>query len=210
MTPSLHRWSPGSTWILGPLLGSLLLGCAQFGVPELPPAYADPHAQHEPVLVAYDPESVLGFGHTAVLVRLPGGSYERYDHYASAELVYAQHRHDGDTGLLEGVTARLPSIFGLTREAVRRRSSDQAAELLLSGEVLIPLPGLDAGQVRSAALARWSSASGLEQESAPRYFVTSNNCHHFTRAVLRSGGTIPEDYFPKYWVAAAIARLPAP
>jgi len=192
------------------LLGlALLAGCAQFGVPQLPPDYQDPARLQDAVLLAYDPDTVLGFGHTAVLVQEADGGYSRYDQYASAELAYGDRLRAGSARFWEAATARLPSIFGFTREVVLRTRGPRPAELLVAGEALVPLPGLDPAPIRSAAERRWRNADGLERDSAPRYVWLLNNCHHFVRDVLRTGGTIPEAYFPKHWVEDAIAKLPA-
>lgn len=191
------------------LTACLLAGCAQFGVPELPPGYRNPQQLTDPVLVAYHAHTVLGFGHTGVLVRDEAGSYERFDQYASAELAYGERMRDGSAHVWQGATSRLPSIFGLTREAVLRRRGERPADLLEPGELLLPLPGLDPVRVRTAAEARWRNADGLERNTAPRYIWLFNNCHHFVRDVLRAGGAIPERYFPKHWVQDAIERLPA-
>lgn len=191
------------------LCTALLTGCAQFGVPQLPAAYRDPAGQHAAVLLAYDPETVLGFGHTGILVREEDGDYSRYDQYASAELAYEERLREGSAHFWEAATARLPSIFGFTREVVLRRRGAGPAALVAAGEELVPLPGLDPAPIREAAERRWRNADGLERDSAPRYVWLLNNCHHFVRDVLRTGGTIPEAYFPKHWVEDAIAELPA-
>ncbi len=191
------------------LTACLVVGCAQFGVPELPPGYRDTQTLTDPVLVAYHPHTVLGFGHTGVLVRGEAGGYERYDQYASAELAYGERMRDGAAHFWEGTTSRLPSIFGLTREAVLRRRGERPADLVEPGELLLPVPGLEPDRVRAAAQARWRNADGLERDTAPRYIWLFNNCHHFVRDVLRAGGAIPERYFPKHWVQDAIERLPA-
>lgn len=187
---------------------ALLAGCGQFGVPELPPAYRDPDRSDAAVLVSYDPWTVLGFGHTGIIVREAQTGYVRYDQYASAELEYGERSRAGSARFWDGVTARIPSILGLTRETVTRRTGATPAQLLLPGELGVPLPGVDATAVREAAATRWRNAEGLERDTAPRYVWLFNNCHHFVRDVLRAGGGIPEDYFPKHWVEAAIRRLP--
>ena len=212
----MHRIAPlrasrptGSLLRLALLAAILLAGCAQFGVPELPPGYRNPQNLTDPVLIAYRPDTVLGFGHTGVLVRGEAGGYERFDQYASAELAYGERLRDGSARGWEGATSRFPSIFGLTREAVLRRRGERAADLVEPGELLLPLPGLDPARVRAAAQARWRNADGLERDTAPRYIWLFNNCHHFVRDVLRAGGAIPERYFPKHWVQDAIEQLPA-
>jgi len=192
---------------------AVLAGCAQFGVPELPPAYRDPATVQAAVVVAYDPETVLGFGHTGVIVR-GGPGYVRFDHYASAELEYGERLRAGSARFWEGFTARLPSLFGLTRETVVRRDGASLPELVQPGELAVPLPGVDPEAVRAAAEARWRNADGLDRETAPRYVWVFNNCHHFVRDVVRAGlltdgaTAVPDDYFPKHWVEAAIRRLP--
>lgn len=206
------------------VLGALA-GCAQFGLPAVPPslrpsevrvpvaADGTPVAQ---VYVVYRPHTVLGFGHTGVIVAVPPGAperdpqapFERYDQYASAELAYGDDLAAGTTYPLEGSSARVPSVLGLTRESVRRFRADSVPALLGPDDWLVPLPGLAPGPVRAAALARFRTADGLDLPTARRYSWLTNNCHHFVRAVLRQGGEIPERYFPKHFVQAALERLP--
>lgn len=184
---------------LVPLLA--LAACAQFGVPRLPEPWRQPERLTGGVFLVYDPHTVLGFGHTGVIVAGGApGTYLRFDQYASAEIAYGERLSDGTASFWDPVTARLPSIFGATREYVTRREGPSPAALLVGAELLLPVRGLDAGRVREAAQARYEQAGRLEQESAPRYFWTSNNCQHFVRDVLRAGGPIPDRYFPKWMV----------
>jgi len=187
---------------------ALLGGCSQFGVPELPAAYRDPTQLHESVVVAYRPDTVLGFGHTGVIVKAPPEGYARFDQYASAEWAYGERLSAGTAHFWQTVTSRVPSIFGFTREFITRREAGSVNDLLEPGELAIPLPTLDSGKVYAAALARWRNANELEDPAAPRYVWMFNNCHHFVRDVLREGGGIPEAYFPKHWVAEAVEALP--
>ena len=182
-------------------------GCAQFGVQEFPPGLRDPAAVRGTVFVAYQPYTVLGLGHTGVIVvgERPGG-YLRFDQYASAEIAYGRRLAEGRAWFWEALTARLPSILGLTREVVTRRAGPAPAALLEPGELLVPVPGVAPGPVRAAAEARFAMAGGLERESARRYFWSANNCHHFVRDVLRAGGPIHERYFPKHFVADTLAK----
>lgn len=178
-----------------------LAACAQFGVPSLPEPWRDPVRLTGEVLLVYHPETVLGFGHTGVIVAADApGLYLRFDQYASAEIAYGERLRDGTARFWQALTARVPSVFGATREYVTRREGPSPAALLHVGELLLPLPGLDARRVREAAQARYAAAATLEQEDAPRYFWTANNCQHFVRDVLRAGGAIPERYFPKWMV----------
>jgi hypothetical protein len=197
------------------LAAAPLAGCAQFGVPAVPPLPAAgpfDSAQGRPwpagaVYVVYEPHTVLGFGHTGVIVPAhQPGEWLRFDHYASAELDYGERAQTGTAHFWEPVTARLWSIFGLTRERVTRRAGPSPAALRVPSEHLLAVPGLDAGAVRRAAEARHAGAAALEAPQAPRYWVTSNNCHHFTRDVLRAGGPIPERYFPKHFVEDLLAE----
>jgi hypothetical protein len=195
--------------LAGALLTAFLAagGCAQFGVPEPPPALRDPAALSGALFVAYQPHTVLGLGHTGVIVADESpGRFLRFDQYASAELTYGRRLAEGRAWFWEALTARLPSIFGLTREVVTRRAGSAPVALLEPGELLVPVPGVAPGLVREAAQARFSSAGGLERESARRYFWSANNCHHFVRDVLRAGGPIHERYFPKHFVADTLAK----
>jgi hypothetical protein len=183
------------------LLCLALAACAQFGVPALPESWRDPVRLTGEVFLAYDPHTVLGFGHTGVIVTGEGpGLYLRFDQYASAEIAYGGRLRDGTAGFWDPLTARLPSILGATREYVTRREGTAPAALLEGEELLLPLRGLNAARVRAVAEARYEQAGALEQESARRYFWIANNCQHFVRDVLRAGGPIPERYFPKWMV----------
>jgi hypothetical protein len=197
----------------------LAAGCAQLGVPAVPPLPAAGPWPADAVYVAYDPHTVLGFGHTGVIVSASAprggagggfGDWLRFDQYASAELAYGERLQAGTTRFWEPVTARLPSIFGLTRERVTRRAGPTPAALTAPGERLLRVPGLDAATVRAAAEARHGDAATLEAPGALRYGWTFNNCHHFVRDVLRAGGPIHERYFPKHFVADTVAHPGAP
>jgi len=202
--PALLAWLPATL-----LVALLTSGCAQFGVPRLPPVPAAGPWPAAAVYVAYDPQTVLGFGHTGVIVpAMEGGGWLRFDQYASAELAYGERLRAGTAHSWEAVTARLPSIFGLTRERVTRLAGPSPAALLVPGEGLLRIPGLDAAAVRRAAEARHAAAGRLEAAGAPRYWWTFNNCQHFVRDVLRAGGTIHEDYFPKSFVESYLPRKP--
>jgi hypothetical protein len=190
------------------LLSLAVAGCAQFGVPRLPEAWQAPQRLTGDVFLVYHPETVLGFGHTGVIVAGPTqGTYWRFDQYASAEMAYGERLRDGTATFWDPLTARLPSIFGATREYVTRRAGPTPAALLMGGELLLPLRGLDGLQVRAAAQARFERADGLERDTAPRYFWTANNCHHFTRDVLRAGGPIPERFFPKWMAEDVVEKM---
>lgn len=198
-----------ATAVLVALLTVVLSGCAQFGVPAVPPAGPPwPDVPPGAVYVVYDPHTVLGFGHTGVIVPAagepapdPGRAWLRFDQYASAELAYGERLAAGTAHFWQAVTSRLPSIFGLTRERVTRRTGSTPGALLVPGELLVPVPGLDAAAVRATAEARHAAAPTLEADTAPRYGWTFNNCQHFVRDVLRAGGPIHERYFPKHFVA---------
>lgn len=191
---------PACAWWVIWLLPVLLFGCAQFGVPDLPPRPKIGETL-APVYVVYHPTTVLGFGHTGLMVAVASGrGYLRYDQYASAEIDYLRRNALGQTWFWEGLTARLPSIFGLTREFMTRRRAAFPWLLLGPGESMVPMPGVLPGPVRRVAEARFRKADGLERESAPRYFWTANNCHHFVRDALRAGGAIPERTFPKHFI----------
>ncbi len=166
--------------------------------------------------MTYHPHTVLGFGHTGVIVAAerPGG-YLRYDQYASAEIAYGRRVARGEAAFWEGLTARLPSIFGFTREYVTRREGPSPAALLEPREYLVPIPAVDPAAVRGAAEARHRDAARLEQPGAPRYYWTANNCQTFVRDLLRAGGPIHEESFPKHFVAAYLENfrrgtVPAP
>lgn len=191
------------------VLAVALSACAQFGVPALPEAWRAPERLVGEVFLVYEPYTVLGLGHTGVIVADEApGRFLRYDQYASAEIAYGGRLAAGTAGFFDSFTARLPSIFGATREYVTRREGPSPAVLLEGTELLLPLRGLDPARVRQAAQARYLNARALEQESAPRYFWTANNCQHFVRDVLRAGGTIPERYFPKWMVEDLVEAGP--
>ena len=191
------------------VLCAALAACAQFGVPRLPEPWRDPERLTGTVFLVYDARTVLGFGHTGVIVAGDGpGVWLRYDQYASAEIAYGERLRAGTASFWDPIGARLPSIFGATREYVTRREGAAPAALLAGEELLLPLRGLNASRVRAAAQARHEQAGALEQEGAPRYFWTANNCKHFVRAVLRAGGPIPERYFPKWMVEDVMEEGP--
>jgi len=186
-----------------------LAGCAQFGVPAVPTALARPPWPPTAVYLVYEPHTVLGLGHTGVIVPAAApGLWLRFDQYASAELVYGDRVRAGAARFWEPVTARLAAIFGLTRERVLRRGGPSPRALRAPSEHLLPVPGLDAAAVRAAAEARHAAAAALEAAGAARYWWAFNNCQHFVRDVLRTGGAIPERYFPKHFVADTLAALP--
>ncbi len=191
------------------LLGCLLLGgCAQFGVPEFPAQLRDPAVLQGEIFVVYHPHTVLGLGHTGLIISAgERGRYLRYDQYASAEWEYGLRLREGKANFWEAVTARLPSIFGFTREYVTRRDGATPLHLTARGEHVVPIRGLALAPVRAAAEARYARASRLEQETAARYFWIFNNCHTFLRDVLRAGGPIHEEYFPKHFVAAYLEEF---
>lgn len=191
--------------------GWLTAGCAQFGVPVVPPLPPAGPWPPTAVYVVYDPHTVLGFGHLGVVVPAADGTgWLRFDQYASAELRYDERLRAGTAHFWEAVTDRVPSVLGLTRECVTRRRGPSPAALLAPGELLLRVPGLDAAAVRRAAEARHAAASTLDAPGAPRYSWTSRNCQHFVRDVLRAGGPIHEDYFPKTFVEDTLAGPPRP
>lgn len=176
-------------------------GCSQFGVPAVPPLPPGGPWPAGAVYVVYDPGTVLGFGHTGVIVAAAApGRWLRFDQYASAELAYGDRLRAGTAHFWQGFTSRLPSIFGLTRERVTRLEGPDPPALRVPGERLLRVPGLDAAAVRAAAEARHTAAATLEAPTALRYWVATNNCQHFVRDVLRAGGPIHERYFPKHFV----------
>lgn len=196
-----------------------LAGCAQFGVPDVPQPTGPPWPS-EVVYVTYDPHTVLGFGHTGVIVPAAPGdatgggaprphgtaAWLRFDQYASAEWAYGERVQAGTAHFWQAVTSRLPSVFGLTREYVTRRTGPTPSALVAARERLVPVPGLDPAAVRAAAEARHATAARLEAPTARRYGWTFNNCQHFVRHVLRAGGPIHERYFPKHFVADVVAH----
>lgn len=182
-------------------------GCAQLGLPEAPEAVRRPSGGTAAVYVVYHPRTVLGFGHTGVVVRAgPDGPYERFDQYASAEVRYNARQHAGETAPLEGSSARVPSVLGFTRERVFRQVAQAPERLLRPAEWLVPVVEVQPGPVLRAARKRWRTADALEAPTARRYSWLFNNCQTFTRAVLREGGAIPERYFPKHFVADLLTR----
>ncbi len=182
------------------LLVAVVGGCAAFGLPDFPPQWRAPAAVEGALFVVYDPQAVLGFGHTALIVRAAaGGPYYRYEQYASSEIAYHRHTRAGGAGMFEWFTARAAAIFGATREFVTRREASAPALLVATFEVLVPVPeaGMDLAAIRRAAEGRYRAARKLEQETAPAYFLLSNSCQHFLRATLGAGGPMPDDFFPK-------------
>ena len=197
-----------------PLVAVLLLiavagGCAAFGLPDFPPEWRAPGAVKGGLFVVYDPQAVLGFGHTALIVRASQGSpYYRYEQYASSEIAYQRHIREGSAGMFEWFTARAAAIFGATREYVTLREAPGPARLVAPFEVLIPVPaaGMDLAAIRRAAERRYRAARKLEQETAPAYYLLSNSCQQFLRATLGAGGPIPGDFFPKHFAQAYLDR----
>ena len=197
------------------MLGMALLawlgtaGCATFGLPEFPEELRHPPRVAGALFVVYDPDAVLGFGHTGLILHDPArGQYLRYDQYASSEIAYGRRIREGTHRFWQVVTSRLPAIFGATKEVVTRQSGASPAALVTPGELLVPVPepGMDMGAVLEAAEKRFQAASRLEQESAPDYYLLTNSCQHFLRSVLGAGGPIPDHYFPKHFVTHYLER----
>jgi len=190
-------------------LALALAGCAQFGVPEVPPELRAEARGEGELYIAYHPWSVLGFGHSGVIVADPGGGgYLRYDQYASSEIELEQRRSQDKAHFWEGFTARLPPLVGLTREFVTRRAAAEAELLLGSEELFIPVP-LGSGNARSvhaAGEARHQEAARLDAPGARRYYLLSNNCQHFVRDLLRAAGMPDPPYFPKHHVERLISE----
>jgi hypothetical protein len=186
-----------------------LVGCAQLGVPDVPAELGEPPWHPDGVYVAYLADTVVGFGHTAVLVRGHSGGWIRFEQLASAEVRYGSRLRDSTARGWETVTARMPSILGLTREVVVRLEGESPASLRYAGEQLLPIPGLDAAAVREAAERRWAAAPALEAPTAPRYWWMFNNSHHFTRDILSAGGEIHDRYFPKHFIQAYLDGVAA-
>lgn len=187
-------------------------GCATFGLPDLPPETRHPPRLMGSLFLVYDPQAVLAFGHTGVILRAPSGrGFVRYDQYASSEIAYDRRLKRGTAHFWETVTARLPAIFGFTRELVVRVEGLSLAGLVRSFEYLIPLPEGDFAmeKIRQAAEMRFQSAARLEQGTARRYFLFANSCQHFVREVLGAGGSVQDHYFPKLFVAAYLERYRA-
>lgn len=184
-------------------------GCAQWGTPEIPAALRGPGARAERLFLTYHPESVMGFGHLGVVVREPGTSrLLRYDQYASSEVILDQRQRTYDAHVLEGITYRLPAVFGFTRERVIRRSGDTLPAVLDPWDDWIPVR-ISAAQQRAAfaaAEARWRSARRVEQPGARTYYLLTNNCQHFVLEVLRAARLPAERYFPKPLVKDYIRR----
>lgn len=189
--------------------GILLAGCAQFGIPDFPPELRSPLRAPGELFVVYHPQSVLGFGHTALIVAAPGGGeFVRYDQYASAEIAYERRVARGEAHFWEAVTSRLPSIGGYTREYVTRRRAPSAAALVGRAEYAVPVAvGAEARRrIYEAAEQRFAEAGELESSEARRYYLVQNNCQHFLLDLLHAGG-IPEDhYFPKYLMEAVLEQ----
>ncbi|MCZ6558663.1 MAG: hypothetical protein O7A69_12955 [SAR324 cluster bacterium] len=187
-------------------------GCATFGLPDFPVEMRYPPRVEGALFVVYDPDAVLGFGHTGLILQDPGrGLYLRYDQYASSEIAYGRRVHKGTQRFWQVVTSRLPAIFGATKEVVTRRDGASPAALVAPGELLVPVPerGMDREAVLEAAEKRFQAASRLEQQSAPDYYLLTNSCQQFLSAVLGAGGPIPDHYFPKYFVTRYLERYRA-
>ena len=187
-------------------------GCATFGLPDFPLETRYPPRLAGSLFVVYDPQAVLGFGHTGVILRAPGGrGFVRYDQYASSEVAYDRRLKRGTARFWETVTARLPAIFGFTREFVVRVEGLSLAGLVRPFEYLIPLPEEDFARpkILAAAEMRFQSAARLEQGTAKRYFLLANSCQHFVREVLGAGGPVLDNYFPKHFVADYLERYRA-
>ena len=187
-------------------------GCATFGLPDFPVELRHPPRVVGALFVVYDPDAVLGFGHTGLILHDPArGLYLRYDQYASSEIAYGRRVSKGTHRFWQVVTSRLPAIFGATKEVVTRQAGASPAALVVPGELLVPVPerGMDMGAVLEAAENRFQAASRLEQESAPDYYLLTNSCQHFLRAVLGAGGPIPDHYFPKQFVTRYLERYRA-
>jgi hypothetical protein len=217
LTAPNRRRGSGDTRTTRPLMCALLAmaalalqGCAQLGVPQVPQSLSEPPWHPDGVYLAYHAQTVVGFGHTAVMVRVSDAPprWIRFEQLASAEVRYSMRLREGAARRWEVATARVPSILGLTREVVERIEGASPADLLGRGEQLLPVPGLDADAVRWAAEERWVAAPALEAATAPRYWWMFNNSHHFTRDILRAGGPIHDHYFPKHFVAAYIDGPP--
>ncbi len=206
-SPALRiMWLALMAW-LGPA------GCATFGLPDFPVELRYPPRVAGALFVVYDPDAVLGFGHTGLIVHDPArGLYLRYDQYASSEIAYGRRIREGTHRFWQVVTSRLPAIFGATKEVVTRQAGASPAALVTPGELLVPVPerGMDIGAVLEAAEKRFQAASRLEQESALDYYLLTNSCQHFLRSVLGAGGPIPDHYFPKHFVTHYLERYLAP
>ena len=190
----------------------LVGGCATFGLPDFPPETRHPPRLPGSLFVVYDPQAVLGFGHTGVILRVPGGrGFVRYDQYASSEVAYDLRLKRGTARFWETVTARLPAIFGFTRELVVRVEGLSLEGLVRPFEYLIPLPEGEFAKekILAAAEMRFQSAARLEQPTARRYFLLANSCQHFVREVLGAGGPVLDNYFPKHFVADYLERYRA-
>ena len=187
-------------------------GCATFGLPDFPPETRHPPRLPGSLFVVYDPRAVLGFGHTGLILRAPGGrGFVRYDQYASSEIAYDRRLQRGTARFWQSVTARLPAIFGFTRELVVRVEGLSLVGLVRPFEYLIPLPETDFARekILQAAEIRFQSAARLEQVTAKPYFLLANSCQHFVREVLGAGGPVLDHYFPKGFVAAYLERYRA-
>ena len=194
------------------LLGLVILtgnSCAQFGLPPLPREWRGAAGVEGDLFIVYDPDAVLGLGHTGLILAEPGGEgWVRYDQYASAEIDYVRRARRGEAGFAEGITARLPSIFGFTKELVIRRLGQNPGDLVGSWEYAVPVridPSLRA-RIHRAAETRYAEAATLEQAEARTYYLLTNNCQHFLRDLLRAGDLAEEHYFPKNLVWAYLER----
>lgn len=187
-------------------------GCSTFGLPDFPVEMRHPPRVAGSLFVVYSPDSVLGFGHTGLIVHVPArGLYLRYDQYASSEIAYGRRVWQDTHRFWQVVTSRLPAIFGATKEVVTRRAGASPTALVGPGELLVPIPaqGMDLAAILKAAERRFQAASRLEKKTAPDYYLLTNSCQHFLRAVLGAGGPVPDNYFPKYFVTHYLERYRA-
>ena len=71
-------------------------GCATFGLPDFPVELRYPPRVVGALFVVYDPDAVMGFGHTGLILHDPAcGLYLRYDQYASSEIAYGRRVREG-------------------------------------------------------------------------------------------------------------------
>lgn len=204
----IGRCRPLRQAVLGALLAALG-ACSQFGIPDFPPELRAPVQTPGELFVVYDPASVLGFGHTGLIVANPHApGFDRYDQYASSEIALDLRRQEGRAWFWQAVTSRIPAIIGTTREYVTRRSAKAAGELMLATEFAVPVEADPASRraIHAAAEARFSSAYVLESPDARRYFLLTNNCQSFLLDLLHSGGLPEDDYFPKHLMQTYLDR----
>ncbi|MDH4224156.1 MAG: hypothetical protein OEW12_00745 [Deltaproteobacteria bacterium] len=185
------------------LAAVFLAGCAQTGLPSFPDPWGYPPQVSASLAVAYHPSSVMGLGHTAVIVTGDQpGRFLRFEQFASSEWDYGVRLTMGTDRFWQVVTSRLPPLMGLTRERVIRREGATLASLVDPGEITIPLEGTPQARqnILDAAQARFAVSQISESPSAKRYWLATNNCHHFTRQILAAGGVDAPRYFPKHQV----------